>query len=54
MGDSHNSHSIVIKHGRNVFARKLIGSVGNKKAGLPNGSIANDNTSAEHKVSKIK
>lgn len=41
----HDSHSIVVEHGRHIFRRKLVSGVRDKQTGFANSTIPNHNTS---------
>lgn len=40
----HDGDSVVVKDGRNIFGRELVGGVANEQAGLPNSTVTDDNT----------
>jgi hypothetical protein len=48
--DSHNSNSIVIEDGWDVFGGELVGGVANEQTGLAHGTITDDHTPAHRNV----
>ena len=49
--NSHHGHGIVVKDGRHVFGRELIGGVADEEAGLAHGSVADDDAPVRRRVS---
>ena len=48
---AHYSYRIVVKHGRDIFRRELVGRVAYQQASLADRTVTNDNTSAWHTLS---
>lgn len=55
MGDDglHHSDRIVVKNGRYVFGRELVGRVADQETSLPNSTVANDDASDEWSATSV-
>lgn len=45
----HNSHSIVVEDGRNIFRWEFVGGVADEQASLADGTVTDNNASAEER-----